>query len=522
MSISQDAPTTQLNIMTTNAGAPIDDMKHSQTVGPRGPTLFQDLELIERLQVQNRERVVERVVHARGVTVKGEFVVTEDLSDLTIAHFLQERGRKTPIAVRFSVVIHGMHHPEFLRDIRGFSVKFYTQEGNYDIVANNWPVFFVRDGIRFPEMIRSLKPNPKTGLQEFWRIYDYMSNYPESITAMMFFFDDIGIPKSYRHINGFSINTFKFVNNQGKETFFRWRFESDLGEQGLTDQEAILQHFSGHTSDLLNSIARDEFPKYHVYVQTMTEDQFPNNFDPLDATKEWPVKDFPKRKVGEFILNELPKSFFTDNELIAFAPGRLVPGIAPSNDKLLQARLFAYLDTQTYRLGINNQMLPINAPICPFRDNHLDGMMHFRTDSASTREINYFPSKIQAQVKEAPPFPHGNAEYIKNAQVVRQEIPAVDEFLQARERWLSFDKERQRRFTDRVALSLSGATIPEDLKAYWLETWAKVDRELQQMVLETLEMLTRGLQNRSEEMQKRYHNLMALKIAFGLTSASTK
>jgi catalase len=383
MSINQTKPAGELhnwelNSLTTNAGASVDNAKMSQTLGPRGPVLLQDFALIESLQVQNRERIPERVVHARGMTVKGEFTCTDDVSDLTIADFLQTPGKTTKLAARLSTVIHSKDSPEYLRDVRGFALKLYTQQGNYDMVGNVWPVFFVRDGIRFPEMVRALKPNPRTNNQEWWRIWDFFSNYPESTHAFTFLLDDIGIPKSYRHLNGFSINTYKMVNAQGRETFFRWRIESELGEVGQLDEEACKQNFSAHSRDLMDAIDRGEFPKYNFFIQTMTEDQFPTTFDPLDATKDWPLDQFPKRKIGEMIFNENIDGFFAESESIAFAPSRMVPGIEPSDDKLLQSRLFAYADTQTYRLGINNQMLPINAPQCPFRDSHVDGVMHFR------------------------------------------------------------------------------------------------------------------------------------------------
>lgn len=254
---------------------------------------------------------------------------------------MQTNGAKTPLALRFSTVIHGVHSPEFLRDPRGFAIKLYTQQGNYDIVGNNWPIFFIRDGMRFPEMVRSFKPNPKTGNQEWWRILDFFSNFPEATHALTWLLDDIGIPLSYRYMHGWGIHTYKMINKDGNETLFRWYFQSLLGEKGQLDDDAVQQPFSFHTTDLIEAIQRGEFPRYNVFIQTMDPAKPPTTFDPLDPTKEWPVSQYPYRKVGEIVLNENVESFFTENEQIAFAPSRMVPGVAPSNDKLLQARLFA-------------------------------------------------------------------------------------------------------------------------------------------------------------------------------------
>lgn len=379
--------------VNTEAGAPITNMRDVQTAGSRGPTLLQDTNLFEHLQIHNRERIPERIVHPRGITVKGEFRCTDSTSDLTIADFLQNPGDTIPCAVRFSTVINSKDSPEWLRDPRGFALKLYTNQGNLDIVSINWPVFFIRDGIRFPDAIRALKPSPKTGRQEWWRIYDYFANYPESVHAFTYLLDDIGTPLGFKHYNGFSINTFKFINKEGKEMLFRWHFQNVMGEKGQLDQDACRQQFSSHSTEIMESIENGDYPKYNLMIQVLDpENTPPLNFDPLDSTREWPTPLFPYRKVGEFILNENIQSVFSENEQIAFSPHRMVPGIEASDDKLLQARLIAYVDTQRYRLGTNNQELPINAPKCPFAmDMHIDGAMHFKTDTRGEQDINYFP-----------------------------------------------------------------------------------------------------------------------------------
>lgn len=473
--------------LTTISGAPVDNMRTSETIGPRGPVLLQDSLLQDQLQIFTRENIPPRVVHARGMSCKGEFMVTQNLSDITTADFLQKDGQRTPIAVRFSTVIPSHSSPEFLRDPRGFAVKFYTNQGNYDVLALNWPIFFIKDGIRFPDAVHALKPNPITYNQEFWRIWDYFAHYPESMHAMTYYMDDLGIPRSYRHLNGWSINTFKMLNRQGQETLFRWHFQSLQGEEGLIEEVACQEHYSFHTLDLQNAINRGEYPRYRVMIQTMDPNVMPPDFDPLDATKEWPIDRFPLREVGELHLNENIKSFFLENEQIAFAVSRLVPGIAPTDDKLLQARLFAYSDAQRYRIGINNQMLPINAPRCPFVDQHSDGHMNFSPISRSGREINYYPSMIDPSLTEAPPLPK---EYeMVEGRKGRIEQREADEFVQAGNRWRSFDAARQLRFADRIAISLTGNRMNARLREIWVGNWTKADAKLGALIRENLELL---------------------------------
>eukprot|EP00128_Syssomonas_multiformis_P012595 Colp12_sorted_trinity150504_noHs@28683 len=478
------------DVLTTNYGAPIDNARNSETVGSRGPILLEDYYLIERLQTHNRERIPERNVHARGATAKGVFRVTKDVSDLTFAKFLSKVGKETPIACRWSTVIHGRDSPEYLRDPRGFAVKFYTEEGNYDIVGLNFPVFFIRDGIRFPEMIRSLKPNPVTGVQEWWRIYDYFSNYPESTHMFTWLMDDVGIPASYRTLDGWGVHTFEWINRANNVTLVRYYFKSEQGVKSIDDDaEAAQQHFSFHTTDLYEAIARGEFPKWTVYVQAIPQgyDISKLDFDPLDTTKQWPESLFPMIEVGEMVFNENVRSQFLENEQIAFAPSRMVPGIAPSDEKMLQTRLFAYVDTQTYRLGVNNQMLPINRPKCPFHDGHLDGTMNFQESGPSASEINYFPSTIAQNVREAAPYPKGHQPL--NGEKERHMIEKTNDFAQAGARYRSFDEARKERFAQRVAASLSSPRITEKILNIWLGFWQQADAELAARIQKHLTVL---------------------------------
>jgi len=471
--------------LTSNSGAPVDDGKDSLTVGNRGPTLLQDTLLVEKLQVHNRERIPERNVHARGATAKGVFVVTQDVTKYTFADFLSTVGKKTPVACRWSTVIHGRDSPEFLRDPRGFALKFYTQQGNYDIVGLNFPVFFIRDGIRFPEMIRSLKPNPKTGVQEWWRIWDFFSNYPESTHMFTWLMDDVGIPFSYRHLDGWGVHTYKWISKEGKETWVRYYYASAQGVKSfMNDTDAAANHFSFHTTDLYQSIQNGDYPRWKVYVQLLdpTDTQKINSlsFDPLDTTKLWPENLFPYTEIGDLVFNENVNSQFLENEQIAFSPGRFVPGVEPSDDKMLQARVFAYADTQTYRLGVNNQLLPVNRPKCPYFDNHIDGSMNFLEGGQSAEEVNYYPSTIR-DVRPAAPFPHDPE--VLNATKIRQNINMKENnFEQAGQRYRSFDSARRDRIALRIASALSDKRVTPKIVSTWLGYWNNTDQELAQKI----------------------------------------
>ncbi|XP_004366029.2 catalase isozyme 2 [Capsaspora owczarzaki ATCC 30864] len=470
--------------LTTENGAPIDNARSAQTVGNRGPVLLQDFQLIERLQIHNRERIPERNVHARGALAKGYFQVTDDISNLTFAEVFNGVGKQTPVALRFSTVIHSLHSPEFLRDPRGFALKFYSQEGNYDIVGLNFPVFFIRDGIRFPEMIRSLKPNPLTGVQEWWRVWDFFSNYPESTHMFTWLLDDVGIPASYCQLDGWGVHTYKFISKAGKELLVRYYFESAQGVVSLNDDDAVKEHFSFATIDLTNRMNAGSC-KWTLYIQVLDPSDTRKieslSYDYLDTTKQWQVSDFPLQRVGTLVLNENPRNQFLENEQSAFSPARMVPGIAPSDEKMLQARLFSYGDTQRYRLGTNNQMLPINRPKCPFFDNHVDGLMNFNEPTAdSAGEINYFPSNIRTNVKEAAPYYHETE--VVTGQKVRANINLTNDFAQPGARYRSFDSDRQNRLAQRIASALSDPRLPPAIQSTWLGYFGSADAGLRSSI----------------------------------------
>ncbi|GFR42897.1 hypothetical protein Agub_g3891 [Astrephomene gubernaculifera] len=462
---------------TTNYGAPVWNNNNSLTVGPRGPILLEDYHLVEKLAQFDRERIPERVVHARGATAKGFFEVTHDISHLTAADFLRAPGVQTPLIVRFSTVVHERGSPETLRDPRGFAVKFYTREGNFDLVGNNMPVFFIRDGMKFPDLVHAFKPNPKTHIQENWRIMDFLSHIPESAHMLTFLLDDAGIPLNYRHMPGFGVHTFKLINKAGKETYVKFHWVPKCGEKYLLPDQAVMVGGSCHshaTKDLYDAIAAGDYPEWTLMIQTMNpadEDKY--DFDPLDVTKTWPVEQFPLQPVGRMVLNRNPDNFFAENEQVAFCPAIIVPGIAYSDDKLLQTRIFSYADTQRHRLGPNYLLLPVNAPKCPHHNNHHEGFMNFMHRD---EEINYFPSRFDP-VRNAE---RGAAVSTAALSGRREKIVIAKEnnFAQAGARWRSFDPARQERFVCQAYDFLADARCTQEIRRIWVGYWSQADPQL--------------------------------------------
>ncbi|WP_275424910.1 catalase [Archangium violaceum] len=382
--------------LTTDSGAPVGTNQSSKTAGPRGGILLEDFHLIEKLARFDRERIPERVVHARGVGAYGEFVSDGDFSNLTRLSMLSAKGKKTPMFVRFSTVIHPKGSPETLRDPRGFALKFYTDEGNWDVVGNNLPVFFIRDAIKFPDMVHSLKPSPVTNRQDPNRFFDFFSHVPESTHMLTQVYSDLGIPANYRQMDGFGVHAFKFVNAKGEVKYVKFAWRSQQGVKSLTAEEAERlqgKDFQHATHDLYESIGKGQFPSWVLTAQVLDpKDLDAFDFDPLDATKVWPESKAPVIKLGRFTLNRMPDNFFEETEQAAFSPGVMPSGVEPSEDRLLQGRLFAYADTQRYRVGTNYLQLPINrARSTEVRNNNQAGSMNF----ANTRlDVNYEPSII--------------------------------------------------------------------------------------------------------------------------------
>ena len=380
--------------ITRSTGAPVGNNQNSLTAGPMGPTLLQDHHLIEKLAHFDRERIPERVVHARGVGAHGVFTATEDLSDITRAAPFAEAGKETPIFLRFSSVIHSKGSPEFLRDPRGFAVKFYTDQGNWDMVGNNFPVFFIRDAMKFPDMVHSLKPDPVTNMQDPNRFFDFFSHIPESTQMLTLLYSPLGVPGSLREMDGSGVHAFKFVNDTCDWRYVKFTWKSRQGNVGLTPDEIaeLGQDFNHLTDDLYSAIDAGDFPVWDLHIQTLDPERV-NDFDfnPLDTTKTWPEDLIPSRKVGELTLNRTPDNFFQETEQSAFAPSNMIPGIEPSEDRMLQGRLFSYADTQRYRLGINHLQLPINKPKVEVNSHSQEGAGYSAPRSGS---VNYQPSRM--------------------------------------------------------------------------------------------------------------------------------
>lgn len=373
-------------ILTADNGAPIGDNQNSQTAGPNGPTLLQ------KLQRFDRERIPERVVHARGVGAYGEFKAERDISALTRMAMFQN-GVTTPVFMRFSTVIHPSGSPEELRDPHGFAIKFFTNEGNWDLVGLNQPIFFIRDAMKFPDMIHSLKSSPVTNVQDPNRYWDFFSHQPESTAMWTRLFTTSGIPASYRKADGFGVHAFKFVNAKGDVTYVKFHFKSLQGEQGYTAQQAADMQgkdFNNLTNDLAANIGNGKTAKWELYIQTLKPEQLDQfSYNPLDDTKIW--LDVPEEKVGTLTLNRMPENYFQETEQSAFDPSNMVPGIEPSEDRMLQGRLFSYADTHMYRLGANYQQLPVNRPKVPVNNHQQDGA----GQQGQTRgDVNYQPSSV--------------------------------------------------------------------------------------------------------------------------------
>jgi catalase len=394
-------------ILTTESGALVADNQNSQTAGADGPVLLQDQHLIEKLARFNRERIPERIVHARGSGAHGHFELTADVSQWTRAKFLSEVGKRTEVFVRFSTVAGSKGAPEAVRDPRGFAVKFYTEDGNYDLTGNNTPIFFIRDPLKFPDFIHSQKPDPYTNRQEPDNVWDFFSLSPEATHMFTWLFGDRGIPANYRHMNGYGSHTFQWVNAAGEQFLVKYHFKTDQGIECLTTDEAARlagENPESHTADLMDAIDRGDFPSWTLKVQVMPAgDAASYRVNPFDLTKVWPHDDYPLVEIGKMLLDRNPDNYFAEVEQAAFDPGHFVPGIGPSQDKMLQGRLFAYGDAHRYRLGINHTQLQVNRPHATAADNYgRDGSMRF--DAHYGREKNYEPNSFGGPAQSSEPL----------------------------------------------------------------------------------------------------------------------
>ncbi|ORX57384.1 catalase [Hesseltinella vesiculosa] len=384
------------NVLTTSNGNPVENNQTSQTAGQWGPVLLQDFHLIDKLAHFDRERIPERVVHAKGAGAHGYFEVTHDITHLTKAKFLSNVGKRTPVFTRFSTVGGEKGSADTARDPRGFAVKFYTEEGNWDMVGNNTPVFFIRDPAKFPDFIHTQKRDPKTNINNPDYVWDFFSLVPESIHQVTILYSNRGTPNGYRYMNGYSSHTLVLVDAQGNHKYVKWHFKTDQGIKTFKADQAT--KLAGEqpdyaTADLFQAIERGDAPSWSVYVQVMDpKDAKTYRFNPFDVTKVWPHKDYPLQPVGRMVLNRNPENYFAEVEQAAFSPSHTVPGIAPSPDRMLQGRLFSYPDTHRHRLGANYAQIPINQPQNRVAHHQRDGAM--AVDGNGGAAHNYEPSSF--------------------------------------------------------------------------------------------------------------------------------
>ena len=399
--------------MTTTAGNPISDNQNSLTAGERGPVLLQDYQLIEKLAHQNRERIPERVVHAKGSGAFGVLEITEDISKYTKAKVLQ-KGEKTKMLLRFSTVAGERGAADAERDVRGYALKFYTREGNWDLVGNNTPVFFIRDAYKFPDFIHTQKRHPHSNLRSNTAMWDFWSLSPESLHQVTILMSDRGIPKSYRHVNGYGSHTYSLINASGERFWVKFHFKTLQGIETITNAEAeaiVAKDRESNQRDLFENIQAGNFPKWSFEIQIMTNEQAKEcSFNPFDLTKVWPHKDYPMIKVGVMTLNENPKNYFNEIEQASFSPSNVVSGISFSPDKMLQARIFSYPDAHRYRVGTHYEMLPVNRPIVEVNTYHADGSMNYEIKEPydAYYEPNSFNGAIENKSFAEPAFETGN------------------------------------------------------------------------------------------------------------------
>ncbi|HMA16704.1 MAG TPA: catalase [Kiloniellaceae bacterium] len=460
--------------LTTSAGAPIPDNQNSLTAGARGPVLMQDYQLIEKLAHQNRERIPERTVHAKGWGAFGTFTVTNDVTRYTRAKIFSEIGKHTRMLARFSTVAGEQGAADAERDVRGFALKFYTEEGNWDLVGNNTPVFFIRDPYKFPDFIHTQKRHPRTNLRSNTAAWDFWSLSPESLHQVTILMSDRGLPQSVRHMNGYGSHTYSFLNEDGERFWVKFHFKTQQGHRFWTNAEA--EQVVGKTrestqADLYGAIESGDFPKWTLYVQVMPEtDAEKTPYNPFDLTKVWPHGDYPLIEVGVMELNRNPDNYFAEIEQAAFSPSNIVPGIGFSPDKMLQARIFSYADAHRYRLGTHYEALPVNAPKCPVHHYHKDGPMRFFANNPypdAYYEPNSFGGPKQNPDYAEPPLKiSGDADRYDHR-------AGNDDYTQPGNLFRLMTPDQQQRLFGNIAASMDG--VPEAIVRRQLAHFTKAD-----------------------------------------------
>ncbi|HEA65315.1 hypothetical protein LCGC14_1536060 [marine sediment metagenome] len=459
--------------LTTSAGAPIADNQNSITAGPRGPLLIQDYQLLEKLAHQNRERVPERVVHAKGWGAHGTFTVMHDITQYTKAKIFSEISKETPMFARFSTVAGELGAADAERDVRGFALKFYTEEGNWDMVGNNTPVFFVRDPYKFPDFIHTQKRHPKTNLRSPTAMWDFWSLSPESLHQVTILMSDRGLPIGVRHINGYGSHTYSFINANNERFWVKFHFKTMQGHKHWTNAEAaevVGKTRESTQEDLYNAIEKGDFPKWRFYVQVMPEeDADKTSYNPFDLTKVWPHGDYPLIEVGVMELNCNPDNYFAEVEQAAFSPSNIVPGIGFSPDKMLQARIFSYADAHRHRLGTHYEALPINEPKCPMNHYHKDGQMRFfpnNPDPDAYYEPNSFEGPAESPDFAEPPLKiSGDASRYDHRE-------GNDDYAQPRALFNLFDDGQKARLFYNIAEAMQG--VPDNIVGRQLGHFEKV------------------------------------------------
>ncbi|TYP76061.1 catalase [Aquimarina intermedia] len=458
--------------LTTSAGAPVPNNQKSLTAGKRGPVLLQDYQLIEKLAHQNRERIPERVVHAKGWGALGTFTVTNDITKYTQAKIFSQVGKKTEMLARFSTVAGESGAADTERDVRGFSLKFYTEEGNWDMVGNNTPVFFVRDGWKFPDFIRTQKRHPKTNLRSPEAMWDFWSQVPESLHQVTILMSDRGIPTTPMHMNGYGSHTYSFWNHDEERFWVKFHFKTQQGHEFYTNEEAadiIGKTREKYQEELFGAIEEGNFPKWKMMVQVMPEqDAEKTPYNPFDVTKVWPHGDYPLIEVGEVELNKNPDNYYQYVENAAYSPSNKVPGIGFSLDKMLQARVFSYADAHRYRLGTHYEALPANAPKSEVNHYHKDGPMRFFDNNSDNPDAYYEPNTKNGPTEvpsvEEPPLSI-------NGDINRYEDQdQIGDFKQVGDLFRLFDEDQKERLFQNIALAIDGVSdhiVERQLKHFY-------------------------------------------------------
>ena len=473
--------------LTTVTGAPVSNNQDSMTAGPRGPMMLQDVWFLEKLAHFDREVIPERRMHAKGSGAFGNFTVTKDITKYTKAKLFSEIGKETEVFIRFSTVAGERGAADAERDIRGFAIKFYTEDGNWDLTGNNTPVFFFRDPLKFPDLNHAVKRDPRTNMRNATNNWDFWSSLPEALHQVTITMSDRGIPKSYRHMHGFSSHAFSFINAENERVWVKFHFTTHQGIENLTDEEAatiIANDRESHQRDLYESIEKGDFPKWTMSVQIMTEEEANKMpYNPFDLTKVWYKDEFPLIEVGVLELNRNPDNYFQDVEQAAFNPASVVPGISFSPDRMLQGRLFAYGDAQRYRLGVNHHQIPVNFPKAAknYNSYHRDGQM--RVDGNQGSKLHYEPNSF-GQWQEQP-------EYEEPAETVYGDIMRYD-FRQDDEDYYTqpgklfrlMTSEQQKVLFENTARNMEG--VPEFIKMRHINNCLKADPEYGEGVAEAM------------------------------------